>query len=167
MPFVRDDVAAVLAMLAAQPGPKMEEGDAATARQMMKMMGQMVERPASAVAEKQDITIPGAHGIPSRLYRPTLSDAPAPVLIFYHGGGWVIGDVEVYDSLCCEIANVLGISVLSIDYRLAPEHPFPAAAEDCLAATQWLAASPAEIGHPVTGIIPAGDSAGGNLTAVV
>ncbi len=168
MPFVRPDVANLLAMLASQPGPKMEEGDAASARAMMTMMGAMVEAPRPEIADRRDIAIPGPAGpIPARLYRATLSDAPAPVLVFYHGGGWVIGDLEVYDSLCAEIARVLEMTVVSVDYRLAPEHAFPAAVDDCLAATAWVARSPAEIGHPVTGVVPAGDSAGGNLAAVV
>ena len=169
MPFIRPDVANLLAMLAAQPGPKMEEGDAPTARAMMTVMGQMVEAPRSEIADRRDILIPRSSPgpIPARLYRADLSDAPAPVLVFYHGGGWVIGDLDVYDSLCAEIAGVLGMTVVSVDYRLAPEHAFPAAAEDCLAATAWVTNSPAEIGHPVTGIVPAGDSAGGNLAAIV
>ncbi|MBC7506777.1 MAG: alpha/beta hydrolase, partial [Sandarakinorhabdus sp.] len=97
----------------------------------------------------------------------TLATEAAPVLVFYHGGGWVIGNIEVYDSLCAEISRILNMTVVSVEYRLAPEHVFPAATEDCLAATAWVASSPAEIGHPVTGIVPAGDSAGGNLAAVV
>ena len=168
MPYVRPDVANLLAMLAAQPGPKMEEGDAPTARAMMTTMGQMVEAPRPDIADRRDFTIPGPAGaIPARLYRASLSETPAPVLVFYHGGGWVIGDLDVYDSLCAETARVLDMTVVSVDYRLAPEHVFPAAADDCLAATAWVAASPAEIGHPVTGIVPAGDSAGGNLAAIV
>lgn len=168
MPYVRPDVANMLAMLAAAPGPKMEEGDAPSARAMMTVMNQMAEAPRPEIAEIKDITIPGPAGsIPARLYRASLAGEAAPVLMFYHGGGWVIGDLEVYDSLCAEIARGLGMTVVSVDYRLAPEHPFPAAVEDCLAATAWVAGSPAEIGHPVTGLVPAGDSAGGNLAAVV
>lgn len=168
MPFVRPDVQNLLSMLASQAGPKMEEGDAATARAMMSMMGGLVEAPRPDVAEIKDLGIPGPGGIiPARLYRNTLAADPAPVLMFYHGGGWVIGDLEVYDSVCAEICRILNMTVVSVDYRLAPEHVFPAATEDCLAATAWVAASPAEIGHPVTGLIPAGDSAGGNLAAVI
>ncbi len=169
MPYVRPDVANLLAMLSAQPGPQMHEMPAADARQMMTMMGQLAERPIGDLAEIKDIAIPSPHdhSIPARLYRNTLSADPAPVLIFYHGGGWVIGDLDIYGPLCAEIARTLNMDVLSIDYRLAPEHRFPAATEDCLAATQWLADSPAAIGHPVTGVIPAGDSAGGNLAAVI
>jgi len=168
MPYVRPDVQSLLSMLAATPGPKMEEGDAASARAMMTMMGQMVEAPRPDIAETKNISISGPGGpIPLRLYRNTLASDPAPVLVFYHGGGWVIGDLEVYDSLCAEICRVLNMTVVSVDYRLAPEHVFPAAVEDCLAATEWVAGSPAEIGHKVTGLIPAGDSAGGNLAAVI
>ncbi|WP_426165390.1 alpha/beta hydrolase [Sandarakinorhabdus sp. DWP1-3-1] len=169
MPYVRPDVQNLLSMLAAQPGPRMEDGDAETARAMMKMMGAMVEAPRPDIAEIKDLSIasPHGHAIPARLYRSTLATDPAPVVIFYHGGGWVIGDLDVYDSLCAEICRVLNMTVVSIDYRLAPEHRFPAATEDCLAATEWLARSPAEIGHAVTGVVPAGDSAGGNLAAVV
>lgn len=169
MPYVRPDVQNLLAMLAAQPGPKMEEGDAHTARAAMAMMGQLVEAPRPDIAETRDISIPGPHGhtIPARLYRNSLAADPAPVLMFYHGGGWVIGDLNVYDSLCAEICRVLNMTVVSVDYRLAPEHRFPAATEDCLAATAWVAGSPDVIGHKVSGLVPAGDSAGGNLAAVV
>jgi acetyl esterase len=155
-------------MLAAQPGPAMHEMDAVSARQMMTVMGQMAERPRGDLAEIKDVAIPSPHGhaIPGRVYRNNLLIHPAPVLIFYHGGGWVIGDLDIYDSVCAEICRTLDITVLSVDYRLAPEHRFPAATEDCVAATQWLAGSPGEIGHPVSGLVPAGDSAGGNLAAV-
>lgn len=169
MPYVRPDTKAMLAMLAAAGGPAINEVDPAMGREAMRTMGQIGERPRGELAEIKDISIPGPAGttIPSRLYRAHLSADPAPVVIFYHGGGWVIGDLDVYESLCAEIARTLKLDVLSVDYRLAPEHVFPAAADDCLAATRWLAASPAEIGHKVTGLVPAGDSAGGNLAAVV
>jgi acetyl esterase len=169
MPYVRPDAEAMLAMLAAAGSPPINEVDPATGREAMRAMAQIGERPRGELAEIKDIGIPGRHGhsIPARLYRAHLSAEPAPVVIFYHGGGWVIGDLDVYESLCAEIARTLNLDVLSIDYRLAPEHVFPAAAEDCLDATKWLAASPAEIGHKVTGLVPSGDSAGGNLAAVV
>ena len=168
MPYVRPDVAAVLTMLASQPGPQMHESDPATARQMMRMMAQMAERPRGDLSRVENFSIPSPHGhaIPARLYSAGGGGEPGPVLAFYHGGGWVIGDLETHDALCAEIARVLGMTVVSVDYRLAPEHQFPAATEDCLAATRWLAGSPREIGHVVTGIVPAGDSAGGNLAAV-
>jgi acetyl esterase len=169
MPFVRPDVANLLAMLNAAPGPKMEEGTPEAARQMMRMMGTMTERPRGDLAHVRDFTIPAPHGhtIPARAYSAAAAPGPGPVIVYFHGGGWVIGDLETHDSLCAEIARVSEMTVVSIDYRLAPEHRFPAATEDCLAAMQWLASTPKAVGHEITGLIPAGDSAGGNLAAVV
>ncbi len=167
MPYVRPDVANLLAMLAAQPGPPLSQISPGEGRAMMQGMTQLLERPRGEIAVVKDITIPGPHPVPARLYRPTADAVPGPVLVYYHGGGWVIGDLDTHDPLCAEIARQLGMSVVSIDYRMAPEAPFPAAAEDCIAATRWIAGSPAEIGHQVTGLIPAGDSAGGNLAAAV
>jgi acetyl esterase len=168
MPFVRPDVKAFLDFLNSQPGPQMHELDAPTAREMFRAMGPVAELPRGELAHVEDLAIPGDHGhsVPARLYAPTKRGEPAPVLIYFHGGGWVIGDLETHDSLCAEIARGLGMTVVAVDYRLAPEHPFPAAAEDCLAAVRWASESPREIGHGVSGIVVAGDSAGGNLAAV-
>lgn len=167
MTFVRDDVQTVLGLLAQAPGPQMHEVDPATARQMMQGMGTMMDRPAPAVARREDFAIPGPAGeIGARLYQSGPHESASPVLIYYHGGGWVIGDLESHDSLCAEIAVQTGWTVVAVDYRLAPEAPFPAANEDAIAAARWLAASPAIIRHPVSGLILAGDSAGGNLSAV-
>jgi acetyl esterase len=164
MPFVRPDVQMLLDMLAAQPGPALSAISPAEGRAMMLGMTQMLERPRGDIVSS-DIEIPGTPAIPARIYRT--SNDPGPVLVYYHGGGWVIGDLATHDPLCAEIARQLGMTVVSVDYRLAPEATFPAAIEDCIAATRWLATSPAEIGHAVTGLIPAGDSAGGNLAAAV
>lgn len=165
MTFVRDDVQAVLGLLAQVPGPQMHEVDPATAREMMQGMSAM-DRPAPPVERREDFAIPGAAGdIGARLYQSGPHEGASPVLIYYHGGGWVIGDLESHDSLCAEIAVQTGWTVVAVDYRLAPEAPFPAANEDAIAAARWLAASPAIIGHPVSGLILAGDSAGGNLAA--
>jgi acetyl esterase len=161
-PYVRPDVVNLLAMLAAQPGPKLSEISPAEGRAMMTGMTQMLERPRGDITTA-DLVIPGS--IKARLYTP--SDDAGPVLIYYHGGGWVIGDLDTHDPLCAEIARQLGMRVVSIDYRMAPEAPFPAAADDCISATRWIAGSPAELGATVTGVIPAGDSAGGNLAAAV
>lgn len=169
MSFVRPDVEAFLAMLNAQPGPQLHEMDPAAARQMMLAMGQIAELPRGPIARVENITIDGPHGhrIPLRIYSPQAgSSQPASVLMYYHGGGWVIGDLETHDPLCAEIARGLDMTVVSVDYRLAPEHRFPAAGEDCLAATRWVASSPKEIGHAVTSLVVAGDSAGGNLAAI-
>jgi acetyl esterase len=123
----------------------------------------MLELPRGEI-NSTDLTLPG--GVKARLYTPAALE-DGSVVAYYHGGGWVIGDLDTHDPLCAEIARALGRRVLSVDYRLAPEARFPAAAEDCLAATRWLAGSPAEVGSAVTGIIPAGDSAGGHMAALV
>ncbi len=172
MPYVRDDVAQVLGMLAQAPGPQMHEVDAPTARQMMLAMGSLMEKAAPALHRREDITIPGPGGaIPLRIYQASApagnGGGPAPVITFFHGGGWVIGDLDTHDPACAEIAAHSGMTVVSIDYRLAPEATFPAATEDCLAAVRWIAQSPPELGHPVTGQVLAGDSAGGNLAAAI
>jgi acetyl esterase len=167
-PFVREDVRQVLALLEQAPGPRMHEVDPPTARMMMRQMAAILERAAPTLARREALAIPGPAGaIPARLYRDEAAAGEGPVLTFYHGGGWVIGDLEVYDSLCAEIAARTGHTVVSVDYRLAPEAPFPAATEDALAAARWIATSPEAIGHRVTGQILAGDSAGGNLAAAV
>ncbi|QYE34689.1 alpha/beta hydrolase [Polymorphobacter sp. PAMC 29334] len=169
VPFVRPDVANLLAMLSSAPGPKMEDGEPGPAREMMRMLAQVAELPRGDLAHVADVTIPSpqGHAIPARVYSAAADPGPGPVLVYFHGGGWVIGDLETHDSLCAEIARVAGMTVVSVDYRLAPEHRFPAATEDCLAAMRWLAETPKPVGHTVTGLIPAGDSAGGNLAAVV
>jgi acetyl esterase len=87
-------------------------------------------------------------------------------VVFYHGGGFVVGDLETHHSLCTEIAASLDVPVVSVDYRLAPEHKFPAAPDDCEAAARWIAESPEALGRDVTALVPMGDSAGGNLTIV-
>lgn len=168
MPFVRPDVANILALLNSQPGPQLHEGSPEAGRAAMSAMVQMMERPRGDLALVSDLTVAASdgHAIPVRLYRPASDAAPAPVLLYFHGGGWVIGDIATHDSLCAEIARTLGMTLVSVDYRMGPEHPFPKAVEDCQDVARWLAASPADIGHPVTGIVPAGDSAGGNLAAV-
>ena len=168
MTYVRPDVQVMLDMLKAQEGPKTHETDPVTARAMMDMVFQMAERPACDLAIKKDITIPGPAGdIAARLYDPRAEREAGPVVVFYHGGGFVIGNIGTHDSLCAETARTLDLPVVSVDYRLAPEDPFPAAPEDCIASARWIATSPEVLGFQVTGLIPAGDSAGGNLAAVV
>jgi acetyl esterase len=114
-----------------------------------------------------DIALPGPAGeIPARHYRPASGDA-APLLVFYHGGGWTIGDLDTYDALCRLTCRDAGVHVLSIDYRLAPEHPAPAAVEDACAAFEWAHEHAAELGAVPGRVAVGGDSAGGNLAAVV
>ena len=122
---------------------------------------------AEAVAHVEDRDIPGPGGtIPIRVYRPR-DDTDLPVLVWFHGGGWTIGSLETHDMTCRSLANAIDCIVVSIDYRLAPEHKFPAAVDDCFAATGWVAANAAELGGDPDRIAVGGDSAGGNLAAVV
>ena len=167
MTFVRPDVQAFLDMVKAGGAPPMETMPVDQVRQMYNGMTPAVDRPRGELAEVRDLTIPGdgGHSIAARLYR----DAPAtdgPLVLFFHGGGWVIGNLDTHDGLCAEIARQLRLPVLAVDYRLAPEHRFPAAPEDALAAARW-ALSTNELGLKVTGLVVAGDSAGGNLSAIV
>lgn len=123
--------------------------------------------PPEPVADIVDRTIPGPAGpIPVRIYTPKGSGA-FPVLIYYHGGGWVIGGLDVVDGTCTVLANRAHAVVVSVDYRLAPEHPFPAAVEDAYAALTWVADNAALLNIDAERLAVAGDSAGGNLAAVV
>src|SRR5437879_4142011 len=123
--------------------------------------------PPEPVARVEDLTIPGPNGdIPARLYAHAAAPNQ-PAVVFFHGGGWVIGSVETHDYLCRLLANGAKCTVLSVDYRLAPEYKFPAPAEDCYAATAWAAEHAIDLGIDSTRIAVAGDSAGGNLAAAV
>jgi acetyl esterase len=114
-----------------------------------------------------DLSIPGPAGqIPARHYRPATA-APAPLLVFYHGGGWTIGDLDTHDALCRLTCRDADVHVLSIDYRLAPEHPAPAAVEDAYAAFRWAHEHAGDLGAIPGKVAVGGDSAGGNLAAVV
>ncbi|MGZ6994557.1 MAG: alpha/beta hydrolase [Acidimicrobiia bacterium] len=121
----------------------------------------------TAVAHVEDRTIPGPDGaIPVRIYRPG-GDEPKPTIVYYHGGGWVIGGLDTHDGTCRAFANATDALVVSIDYRLAPEHPFPAPLDDAVAGLHWVHEHATELGGDPTRLAVAGDSAGGNLAAVV
>ncbi|WP_315755628.1 MULTISPECIES: alpha/beta hydrolase [unclassified Bradyrhizobium] len=123
------------------------------------------------LAEVKELTIHAPHGaIPARLYRPrTLRQTAglAPALVFFHGGGWVIGNLDSHDVVCRTLAHEGELIVISVDYRLAPEHKFPAAIDDAVAATQWVAENAPALGIDASRLSIGGDSAGGNLAAVV
>lgn len=119
------------------------------------------------LAAIEDVTITGRHGeIPLRIYKPILQDN-LPVLVYYHGGGWVIGSIETHDNLCRRLAKGSGRLVISVDYRLAPEHKFPIPVDDCFDALQWVGENAAAYGGDPMQIAIGGDSAGGNLAAVI
>jgi acetyl esterase len=119
------------------------------------------------VASVENRTLPGPAGeIPVRIYKPE-ARGPLPALVFFHGGGFVLCNLDTHDNVCRSLANQAGCAVVSVDYRLAPEHRYPAAAEDCYAVTRWVAQHGAEIGVDTSRIAVGGDSAGGNLSAVV
>jgi acetyl esterase len=137
-------------------------------RQQLVTMTQLMDEPAPALARVEDIRIPGPAGeIPARLYSPQPAGATLPALAYFHGGGWVQGDLQTHNGLCARLALWAGAAVVAIDYRLAPEHKFPAAVDDCLAAYRWLRQSGGELGIDTGRVAVGGDSAGGNLSAVV
>ena len=158
----RPDVQMFLTFLNNLPGPKVHELSAEDARKQMVAMGPVAEAETGPLAVIRDLSIPGPEGaIRARLYDARESRDPGPVMVFFHGGGFVIGDLTTHEPYCAEAARVLDIPVIAVDYRLAPEHPWPAAPADCEAAARWIAEH-----IPCTGLIPSGDSAGGNLAIV-
>jgi len=158
-------VKAFLDQLNALGGPPLNSLSPPEAREAAKMLGSFSGTPEE-VAKVQNRTIPGPAGdVPVRIYTPAGS-GPFPALVFFHGGGWVIGDLDTQDGPCRALANGAACVVVSVDYRLAPEHKFPAAPEDTYAATKWVAENAASLKVDATRIAVGGDSAGGNLTAV-
>jgi len=133
--------------------------------------GSMMMEP-EAVAEVEDLTIPGPDGneLPIRVYWPMGSNPrqdTLPGVVFFHGGGWVLGSIDTHDNQARSLCNTSGAVMVSVDYRLAPENPFPAGAEDCYAATCWVADNGSQFGINTSRLAVAGDSAGGNLATVV
>jgi acetyl esterase len=140
------------------------------AREQVRLIRASMKQPVPPIAEVRDLTASGPHGdIPLRLYRGRAARAgeAQPVLVYFHGGGWLFGNIEIYDNLCRALANSAGCTVISVEYRLAPEHKFPAAVDDCCAAVSWVHANAGTLGIDPSRIALGGDSAGGNLTAVV
>ena len=165
---IRPDVKAFLDMMNALPGPRLHEVSAEQARHMMTAGRALFDLPTGELAVLRDLTMPGPDGgeMALRLFDPRADRLPGPALVFFHGGGFVIGDLDSHEGPCAEIARGLDMPVISVGYRLAPEHPWPAAPDDCEAAARWVAENGAALGLAITGLVLAGDSAGGNLTIV-
>lgn len=168
-PYIRPDMKAFLDMMAQVNGPKMVDMTLEEARDSYVKLHGIADRPARALPVIRDLACPGPVGdIPLRLYDARASrEEPSPVVVFYHGGGFVIGDLDTHHALCTEIAALIDLPLVAVHYALAPEAPFPAAILDCEAAARWVASSPTELGRTASGIITIGDSAGGNATVVV
>jgi acetyl esterase len=167
-PFVRPDVRRFLDYLNSLPGPRSHEAGPVEARAMMHASRHVADAPVGDLAVIRDLAAPGPAGaIPLRLYDARAERDPGPVMVFLHGGGFVLGDLHTHEPFCAEMARLLDIPVVAVDYRLAPEHPWPAGPDDAVAAARWIALSPPELGRDVTGLVTCGDSAGGNLAIVV
>jgi acetyl esterase len=162
---------ALLDVIVANGIPPTHTLSPAAARKFYRERRAITQPDPPAIAEVRELRATGPHGaIPMRLYHPQLAtqrSTPPPVLVYFHGGGWVIGDLDTHDTLCRELANGAGIGVVAVDYRMGPEHHFPAAVDDCLAATRWVRDHAAELGVDASRLAVGGDSAGGNLAAVV
>lgn len=142
----------------------------AQAREVYRQRRGFTQPEPPAVASVRDLEARGPEGpIPLRSYRPAGSgDAQVlPVLVYYHGGGWVIGDLDTHDVLCRQLCNAAGCAVIAVDYRMGPEHRFPAAVDDALAAARWIRSQAASLKVDAARLAVGGDSAGGNLAAVV
>ena len=170
MSTLHPQVAALLDAVKASRIPPMHTVPAAEARRIYRDTRGRLLPPAPQMALCEDLPIPGPAGkIPVRHYRPAGSVAgqKLPALLFFHGGGWVIGDLDTHDVLCRELSNGAGCTVIAIDYRLAPEHRFPAAVDDSIAAMRHFVQRAADYAFDATRVAVGGDSAGGNLATVV
>lgn len=162
-PLVLPETAVVLEALAAMDGPHLGDLPPEAARAVYHQLGAAFEADADASVRIADFV---GDSVPMRAYFPG-EPADGPVIVFFHGGGWVIGDLDTHHALCTRLAALTGLRVVAVDYRLAPEHPYPAAHDDCLAAARFVAVGPAVLEAPVAGIALAGDSAGGALALAV
>lgn len=167
-PYVRPEVRKFLKYVNALPGQKAYQLPLAEARNLLHASRHVADAPVGELAIKRNLEMPGPGGpLKLRLYDAREERAPGPLMIFYHGGGYVLGDIDTHEPFCAEVARQMDLPLVSVDYRRAPEEPWPAGVEDAIAAARWLAESPAALGRAVTGLIPCGDSAGGNFTIVV
>ncbi|MBC8057974.1 MAG: alpha/beta hydrolase [Rhizobiales bacterium] len=161
---------ALLDFIEARKIPPTHTLSVADARAYYRERRSVTQPVAPEVAQVHELQAGGPHGaIPLRLYRPLGSGEgeTLAVLVYFHGGGWTIGDLDTHDTLCRQLANGAGCAVVSVDYRMGPEHRFPAAVDDALAATRWVQANAAALHLDPAKLAVGGDSAGGNLAAVV
>ena len=168
MRAVHPDVAAVVEAARRAGTPALGALPPEAARLSYAESRRALQAPFAPVAVRQDLTIPGPGGaLALRLFRGVPSGALLPCLVFLHGGGWVLGNLETHEGICRHIAAAAQCCVVAVDYRLAPEHPFPAAVDDGAAALRWVAAHAGELEIDPGRIAVGGDSAGGNLAAVL
>ena len=164
---VRPDVQAFLDMMKANPRPPMSDQLVAFMRTLPPGSIPSLDVPVGELAVIRDLTMPGPGGdIPLRLFDAKANRAPGPVVVYYHGGGFAAGSIDSHAAVCADMARSLDLPVISVEYRLAPENPWPAAPDDAEAAARWVAENGAALGIEPTALVLAGDSAGGNLAAV-
>lgn len=164
-----DDVVAVLKLVGANGPDALLPADA-SGEELERALAALRVTPARPVDEDDPVTAREERtegGVPLRIYRAAGTASSAPVVLFMHGGGWVLGDLDMHDHVCRRLARGTGIIVVSIDYRLAPEHPFPAAVVDCVEALDWVVAHAGDLGADAGRIVALGSSAGGNLAAAL
>ena len=159
-------IAGLLQLLESSDRPPISQGTPEQAREGFRMLTVGLRDPATLppVRSVDAVELPG--GVPARVYRPEV-DGPLPTVVFFHGGGFVIGDLDTHEDQARLVCAEVGAVVVSVDYRLAPEHPWPAGLEDCTAATRWAFEHVDELGGDASRVAVAGDSAGGNLSAAV
>ena len=170
MAAMHPDAVQLLELIRAAGRPPFQDMQPAEARTAYANGRTLLQPPPDEVAEVRDVTVPGPGGpLPLRLYRGVGTDGAGalPCLLYLHGGGWVVGDLGSHDGVCRRLANLGACRVAAVDYRLAPEHPFPAAVEDAAAALAWVGAHAGDLGVDPARIAVGGDSAGGNLAAVL
>ncbi len=172
MRALHPDAEALLALIRSAGRPAFEQLAPQEARRAYSAGRAVLQPPREATAATEDVTIPGPGGelrLRLRLHRGlgTKPGDALPCLLYLHGGGWVLGDLESHDGVCRSLANAASCCVVAVDYRLAPEHPFPAALDDAAAALAWVAQHAAELRIDASRIAVGGDSAGGNLAGVL
>jgi acetyl esterase len=168
--MLHPEVRALLDLIERRGVPPTHALSVAEARALYRDRRHFTQPPPMEIGPVRDLQAEGPAGpIALRVYRPSgMHDTAAlPALVYYHGGGWVIGDLDTHDSLCRQLTALSGCAVIAVDYRLAPEHPFPAAVIDAVAAARWVQKHAANLGVDARRLAIGGDSAGGNLAAVV